>query len=229
MTKVISILNQKGGVGKTTLAVNLAFAFKAQGNRVLLIDSDPQGSARDWHAANEGELLEVVGLDRPTLDKDIHKFKKDYDFIFIDGAPHLSMMAARAIICSDLILVPVQPSPYDIWASKDIVDLIKQRQEITEGKLKAVFVISRAIPNTVLSREVREAVLEYGLPVLENGTYQRVLYSTTAAVGRSVYGDTESKASHDIELLVEEIKNVITESKKETPRRSEEPTSTETP
>ena len=71
MGKVVAVLNQKGGVGKTTLATHLARALQLKGAKVLLIDSDPQGSARDWHAAGEGKLISVVGLDRPTLDKDL--------------------------------------------------------------------------------------------------------------------------------------------------------------
>ena len=88
---IISILNEKGGVGKTTLAINLARAFKLYGFKTLLVDSDRQGSSRDWHENGDGEMLEVIGLDRPTLDKDIQKFKKSYDVIFIDGAQAFPM------------------------------------------------------------------------------------------------------------------------------------------
>src|SRR5690348_11137425 len=68
---IVAILNQKGGVGKTTLSVNLSSALKMKRKNVLLVDTDPQGSARDWHARGSGDLLNVVGLDRPTLDKDL--------------------------------------------------------------------------------------------------------------------------------------------------------------
>ena len=111
-----AILNQKGGAGKTTISVNLAMALQQSGQRVLLVDSDPQGSARDWHAAGNGSLLTVIGLDRPTLDKDI-KALNGYNKILIDGAPQLAEMAVSPIKCADIVLIPVQPSPYDIWAA----------------------------------------------------------------------------------------------------------------
>src|SRR5215475_6691029 len=129
---IISLLQEKGGSGKTTISINLAHSFKSLGYNVLLVDSDPQGSARDWHTNNNGNTLDVIGLDRPTIDKDIKRFVRQYDFIFIDGAPHLSAMVTKTIVVSDLILIPVQPSPYDVWASASLVSLIKQRQEITD-------------------------------------------------------------------------------------------------
>src|SRR5262245_39300003 len=100
MSKKIAILNQKGGAGKTTISVNLSHALKMNNEKVLLVDSDPQGSARDWHAAGNGELLQVVGIDRPTLDKDIKAVSYGYDWIIIDGAPQLSNMAVAAIKCA---------------------------------------------------------------------------------------------------------------------------------
>ena len=80
---IISILNQKGGVGKTTLSNNLGYAFKEIGKSVLLIDSDPQGSLRDWNEANNAGLIPVIGLDRETLYNDIRAVKADYDIIII--------------------------------------------------------------------------------------------------------------------------------------------------
>jgi len=89
MTIVVAILNQKGGSGKTTLSTNITRQFEIENERCLLVDSDPQGSARDWHAASDGDKINVVGLDRPTLDKDLKAVKSGYDWIIIDGAPQL--------------------------------------------------------------------------------------------------------------------------------------------
>lgn len=191
---IISFLNQKGGVGKTTLAVNIAHSLRIIGRKVLLVDSDEQGSARDWHANNEGEILEVVGIDRPTLDKDILKLSKHYDDIIIDGSPRISLMSSRAIVCSDLILIPVTPSPYDVWASQDTIDLIKQRQIIADGLPKAAFIISRKLINTRLAKDVVEILEGFDLPILKNSTSQRVIYATTVAKGNTVLlYDNEAK------------------------------------
>src|SRR5215469_7836531 len=135
---VVAVLNQKGGVGKTTLATNLARALHLEGAKVLLVDSDPQGSARDWHAA--GQLVNVVGLDRPTLDKDLKAVGGGYDWLIIDGAPQAHNLTVAAIKAAGVILIPVQPSPYDIWGTSDVVDLVKQRQEVTDGEPRAAMV-----------------------------------------------------------------------------------------
>lgn len=209
MPSVIAVLNQKGGSGKTTIATNLAFSLKQAGHQVLLIDSDPQGSARDWNEANGGALLPVVGLDRETLPSDLKAIQSGYDFVVIDGAPQIARLAAAAVKAADLVLIPVQPSPYDIWAAADLVELIQARQEITEGRPAAAFVISRVIKNTKLSGEVSEALAGYELPVLQNFTTQRVVYPTTASVGETVFSEPGNPAIAEIEAIAEEVMELL--------------------
>lgn len=206
---VIAILNQKGGAGKTTIAVNLAYALQQDGCKVLLVDADPQGSARDWNEANEGAILPVVGLDRETLAKDLDAIKQGYDWIVIDGAPQIARLSAAAVKVADLVLIPCQPSPYDVWAAADLVDIIKARQDVTNGKPKAAFVISRSIRNTKLGREVEEALESYGLPILKSMTTQRVAYPTTAAEGQTVFVEREGAAAHEIDAIKNEAKELL--------------------
>lgn len=209
MSKCIAVLNQKGGSGKTTIATNLAHSFVLDGDSVLLVDSDPQGSARDWHQANDVDLFPVVGLDRETLPKDLPAISRGYDWIILDGAPQLAKMAAAAVKSADFVLIPVQPSPYDVWAAADLVEIVKTRQTVTEGKLKAAFVVSRAIVNTRLSREVIEALDAYGLPVLESRTTQRVIYSDSASTGQTVFVQPDGPAALEISALRDEIKKFL--------------------
>lgn len=217
---VIAILNQKGGSGKTTLATSLARFLHLNGSRVLLIDSDPQGSARDWHAASNGTLVSVIGLDRPTLDKDIASIQHNFDWIVIDGAPQLANMSIAAIKCSDTVLIPVQPSPYDIWASEDLVEIIKERQSITDGKPRAAFIISRQISKTLLGKEVREALNGYAIPVFKHGTFQRVAYAKTAALGKTVLEDDANTEAHkEMMLIGEEVLRFVKTSVGEQMRR----------
>lgn len=209
MPQVIAVLNQKGGSGKTTIAINLAHALKLASSKVLLVDSDPQGSARDWNEANQGQVLSVVGLDRETLPTDLAAISGGYDYVVIDGAPQIAKLAAAAIKCADLVLIPVQPSPFDIWATADLVELIKTRQIITEGKPLAAFVISRAIKHTKLSQEVNEALEGYDLPILEQGTSQRVIYPTVASTGQTVFSELGNPAIAEIEALAQEVMELL--------------------
>lgn len=202
---VIAVLNQKGGAGKTTIATHLARALQIGGADVLLVDSDPQGSARDWAAVREDQPVPVVGIDRPTIDRDLKSIARK-DFVIIDGAPQAADLAVSAIKAATFILIPVQPSPYDIWATAELVELVKQRIEVTDGKLQAAFVVSRAIKGTKIGADVTGALADYGLPVLDARITQRVSYPGTAAVGTTVL-DTEpdGDAAREVRALVHEI------------------------
>ena len=206
--KVISVLNQKGGSGKTTIATHLARAILLKGFSVLLVDSDPQGSSRDWAAVNEENPVPVVGIDRPTIERDLKRIAEK-DYVIIDGAPQAADLAISAIKASDIIIIPVQPSPYDIWATSDLVDLVKQRIEMTDGKLKAAFVVSRTIKGTKIGKEISVALSDYGLPVLETSITQRVIYPTSASIGSSVLDEEPAgEASKEINNLTNEILSI---------------------
>ena len=206
---VIAVLNQKGGAGKTTIATHLARALQISGADVLLIDSDPQGSARDWAAVREEQPLSVVGIDRPTIERDLKNIARK-DFVVIDGAPQAADLAVSAIKAANFILIPVQPSPYDIWATADLVGLVKQRIEVTDGKLRAAFVVSRAIKGTKIGSEITEALNGYGLPVLATRITQRVGYPGSAAAGSTVLDlEPDSEAAREIIALADEVKQFL--------------------
>jgi chromosome partitioning protein len=205
---IISILNSKGGSGKTTICTNLAQGLKQKGYRVLLIDSDPQGSLRDWRGMidDDVEALPVIAIDRPSIEKDVESLKKAYDFILIDGAAKSNQMNVSALKASDGVLIPTQPSGVDLWAVAELVEMIKTRQNITEGKPKSAFVVSRAIQGTTLAKDVIEALAGYDLPLLKSRTFQRIAYADAITQGLTVLQtEPQGKASQEIEQLTNEV------------------------
>lgn len=201
---IISILNQKGGTGKTTLAVNMTREYTKRSFKTLLVDSDSQGSALRWHEESGGELIDLTCLPVTTLDKDVIKFKDRYERIIIDGIPRVSPLTVCAIKASDVVLIPVQPSLYDIWATEDLVRLVQERIEITEGKLKAAFVVSRNIVGTILSKKIRSQLLTIGLPVFTHRTCQRQEYAKSIQEGRTVC-ELDTNAAQEIGAIVNEL------------------------
>jgi len=184
---IIGVLSQKGGVGKTTVALNLAAAIATSGSRVLVVDADPQGSALAWSSAREADpLFPVVGMAKPTLHRELPNLAASYHFIVIDGAPRVNDLARSAILASNLVLIPVQPSPYDIWASSETVRLIREARQINAA-LEAAFLINRKIARSAIGRDAAAALAQFeDIPVLEVHLSQRILYAESAAKGLTV-------------------------------------------
>jgi chromosome partitioning protein len=210
MSLIISLVNQKGGVGKTTLSTHIATALAARKKRVLLVDADPQGSALDWEASREGRggasLFAVMGLPKRILHVELPKLAGDYDVIIIDGPPRIYEVSRSAIGASNVVLIPVQPSQYDVWAAEETVKLVQECIEYN-SKLKAAFVINRKIANTAIGRDVKKALARYAsVPVLKATVTQRVAFAESATQGRTVFElGRDSMASKEINALVQEV------------------------
>lgn len=205
---VISFLNTKGGAGKTTLSVHVSRALELRGHRVLLIDTDPQGSSLDWAEANEGKYFSVVGIDRPTLEAEVKKFSKDYDWIVIDGAAKLEKIVVSALKASDLVVIPVKPSPLDIWAISDLVETVKVRQEVTDGSPVTAFQVSMARKGTLLSTDVLDALADYELPVFDGSIHEKTAYPKSMASGSTAI-DIDKSAAAEINNLADQLEEAF--------------------
>lgn len=210
--EIWSFCNSKGGTGKTTCVTNIAHSLALKGYRVCVVDADPQGSLRDWQDISGWDTFPVIGLDRGQSLRLLRKtFTQDsYDYVLVDTPGKAEGITGVAISISDKVIIPVQPSPYDVWATKDVVDLVKARQEIADGKPAAIFLISRAIPNTNIGKEVFDVLSEYGVSVLKNHTSQRVIYPASASEGKTVLKSKNKDAIAEINNIAEEISSLIT-------------------
>lgn len=199
----IAILNQKGGAGKTTLAAHIGAALSETGLSVLFVDSDAQGSLRDWSAAGTGEIP-VIAMDRPVLHQQLPKLGNGRDVAIIDGTPRLKDVTVSAIKAADLVIIPVNPSPLDLWAASDLVELVKARADLTG--LKCLLVLNRADARTKISVEAKAVLEEFGLPVAATVIHQRIGYASSMAEGGTVLSvEPNGLAANEIRALAAEI------------------------
>jgi chromosome partitioning protein len=209
---IVALLNQKGGVGKTTLALHVAGAWAAQGKRVVVIDADPQGSALDWseQRAKEGlpRLFGVLGLARDTLHVEAPEIARDFNHVLIDGSSRIAALMRSAMLAADLALVPAQPSPFDGWASGQTLRLL-QEARVFRPQLIARFVLNRCGARTIIAREMAEALADHEPPVLAARVGQRVVFADAARTGRLVCEMPQGEsAMREIAALTAEIERV---------------------
>lgn len=208
--KVVGVIHGKGGTGKSTIAVNLARTLQLRGLDVAIIDCDAQGTAQSWKASRSDpeKLPAVFGISKASaLESDVRRLSDSFDLAIIDGGAHLDKIHAAIIKTSDLALVPVQPSPTDIWPTEQLVELIQRRREVT-GSPEAAFVISRRKVGSRLGDSVQNVLSRFDLPVW-GGTADRVAYAEAMGKGRSVVEMNDDKAAQEIESLTDNVLDIL--------------------
>ena len=209
---VVSILSQKGGTGKSTLALNLAAAFAGQGKSVLLFDSDSQASCRVWASRSGPEGppgIDVRELQEDAVFAEVRAGAADHDWVVIDGPPRLTSIIADAIRVADLVVIPATPGPFDLWACPQLVAAVKASQTANGGRPTATFVVTADKPGTLLSRHIDESLAAYGLPVMASRTTDRVAYPMTIIAGQSVFDGRDRTAQQQMIAIRDEIERLL--------------------
>ncbi|HZB92935.1 MAG TPA: ParA family partition ATPase [Stellaceae bacterium] len=203
--KIITIAQQKGGAGKTTLAAHLALAW-AGSSRVAIIDIDPQASLAAWFRLRRerfGALapgLEVAALGGWRVAKELERLAKRHDVVLIDTAPHAETEARIAVRAASLVLVPVQPSPMDVWATRQTLDLARQE------RVPTLLVLNRVPPRANLTEQMASALQALGAPIAATQIGNRVALASALAEGRGILEHApSSRAAEEITALAREV------------------------
>ena len=215
--KTISFINSKGGTGKTTLCANVNAAIqKWFSATAILIDADPQGSLRDWHNINQTNNCQLVCADtRQSLHSATRlALSSNYDYMLIDTPGHLAQITGAAISMSDLIIIPIQPSPLDVWSTIDTIDIVKSAMQ-SNPSLQSLFVVNRATPNCRLTTDLLAAIIEADpeqqIPVFGKIIHNRIAFARAASNGQTIFDLKDELAKTEIELLTIEIIQRLTD------------------
>ncbi len=203
---VITIAQQKGGAGKTTLAAHLAIAWAGQGRSVALVDIDPQGSLAAWHASRAERFGDgKMGLDFAAITgwrtaAEVERRARDHDIVVIDSPPHAETEAKLAIRAASLVVIPVQPSPMDVWATKPTLDLAAQE------RVPVLLILNRVPPRANLTEAMLAKIAELGATVADARIGNRVGLATAMFEGRGITeAAASSRAAEEIVAVAAEI------------------------
>lgn len=206
--KIWAWLSEKGGVGKTTNVINVGCELKKKGYSVLILDADPHKSANSWSALADENAPPVLIVEE-SLKKEVNKLKSSFDYILIDCEGRLGDRTIDSMKVADVVVIPYAPSPLDVWGNDSLVELIKARQQVTEGVPQAAMLVNVSDKRTKLSRTIKDTLAEYELPVLNASTSRLTDYIETLINGESVVNlGEDNKAAFEIRKLTKELQEL---------------------
>ncbi len=202
---IITIGNSKGGVGKSTISCNLAVMAAMDGKSVLLVDADPQASSLNFRSIRESNDIKATAITTPTLHKDLKDFS-NFDLILIDSGGRDTGVFRSSILAADLLIIPVLPSVYDIWAATDTIEIVMEAM-LYNQKLVSRFLINMVLPNTIMGRDTLAALDEHKeIPILKQTIGARQAFKNALVTGQGVVEfDPKSKAAQEITSCYQEI------------------------
>jgi chromosome partitioning protein len=202
---IITIAQQKGGSGKTTVAAHLAVAFLLRGRSVALLDVDPQGSLGEWFERREARLGDGVGLAFRTASgwgarREARSLARDHQLVVIDTPPKSDLEAKPAIEAADLVIVPVQPTPVDLWASVATLKMLER------GDAAAMLLLNRVPARAGLTAEVAAGMAELGPAVAKARLGNRIAFAASMGEGRTAMeAAAGSPAAAEMAALADEL------------------------
>lgn len=208
----IGITSLKGGCGKSLLSINLAAYFAQRGESVCIIDSDTNQTCSQFSGLRPEELpdVTVVGMtDAKQIRRNVKKLEESFDIVIIDGVPALSQMASTIILLSDLLLIPLIPSPADLWATEKFLDRFDEAVNLKGEDIPSYFIFNLHDSRLNLTKEVQEVVGDYDIQPLKTSLKNRVAYRESIALGRGVIEYKDPKAAQEILNLGSEINTLI--------------------
>jgi chromosome partitioning protein len=208
---IISVTSLKGGVGKSTITQNLAVCFAHADYKVCIVDVDTNQSALRWSGQRDEDLPAVpvyVLTDGIELSKNVKHLNQDYDVVLIDGTPSLSQVTSKLILLADFLIIPIQPSGLDIWATEKFLERYRDAEAQKESTIPAQFLINQN-QATNLSKEVKEILEQTGIPVFDSAIKTRIAYREAVIKGLGVFEYKDEKARLEIVELFKELQTVI--------------------